>query len=148
MPDFIANMEPHWAWLSLGVLLAAAEIIAPGFFLIWLGGAAVITGVVAWVLPIGEPLQLGIFAVLSVIILYGARKWLRDNPIVSTDPLLNQRGGRLVGEVLTVTTAIEDGRGRARVGDGEWPVRGPDAAEGAKVRVISADGGVLVVEAV
>ena len=32
MPDFIANMEPHWAWLSLGVLLAAAEIIAPGFF--------------------------------------------------------------------------------------------------------------------
>jgi len=50
--------------------------------------------------------------------------------------------------VLTVTTAIEDGRGRARVGDGEWPVRGPDAAEGAKVRVVSADGGVLVVEAV
>ena len=41
-----------------------------------------------------------------------------------------------------------DGRGRARVGDGEWPVRGPDAAEGAKVRVVSADGGVLVVEAV
>ena len=28
MPDFIANMEPHWAWLSLGVLLAAAEIVA------------------------------------------------------------------------------------------------------------------------
>ena len=134
MPDFIANMEPHWAWLSLGVLLAAAEIVAPGFFLIWLGGAAVITGVVAWVLPIGVPLQLGIFAVLAVIILYGARKWLRDS--------------RLVGEVLTVTKAIEDGRGRARVGDGEWPVRGPDAAEGAKVRVVSADGGVLVVEAV
>ena len=39
MPDFIANMEPHWAWLSLGVLLAAAEIVAPGFFLIWVGAA-------------------------------------------------------------------------------------------------------------
>src|SRR3546814_4961906 len=46
-----------------------------------------------------------------------------------SDPLLNQRGGRLIGEVLTVTQAIEDGRGRAKVGDGEWPVRGPDAAE-------------------
>ena len=148
MPDFIANMEPHWMWLSVGVLLVAAEIVAPGFFLIWIGAAAVITGVVAWVLPIGVPLQLGIFAVLAVVILYGARKWLRDNPIVSTDPLLNQRGGRLVGEVLTVTKAIEDGRGRARVGDGEWPVHGPDMAEGAKVRVVSADGGVLVVEAV
>src|SRR3546814_21038647 len=93
MPDWIANMEPHWAWLSLGVLLAAAEIVAPGFFLIWLGGAAVITGIVAWVLPLGVPLQLGIFAVLAVIILYGARKWLRDNPLVSTDPLLNKRRG-------------------------------------------------------
>ncbi len=49
--------------------------------------------------------------------------------------------------MLTITQAIENGRGRAKVGDGEWPVRGPDVAEGTKVRVISADGGMLVVEA-
>ncbi|MBL8651987.1 MAG: NfeD family protein [Sphingopyxis sp.] len=146
MPDWLTNMEPHWQWLSLGVLLAAAEIIAPGFFLIWVGVAAIVTGIVAWVVDISVPVQLGIFAVLAFIALYSARKWLRDNPITSTDPLLNQRGGRLVGEVLTLTKAIEDGRGRAKVGDGEWPVRGPDAAEGSRVRVVSADGGVLVVE--
>jgi len=147
MPDWLTNMEPHWAWLSLGVLLAAAEIVAPGFFLIWIGAAAIVTGVVAWVVPLSIPLQLGIFAILSFVALYGGRRWLNANPITSADPHLNQRAGRLVGEVLTVTRAIEDGRGRARVGDGEWPVRGPDAAEGAKVRVVSADGGVLVVEA-
>lgn len=146
MPDWLTNLEPHWAWLSLGVLLAAAEIVAPGFFLIWIGAAAIVTGIVAWVAPIGIPVQLGLFALLAVVILYAARKWLRDNPITSTDPHLNQRASRLVGEVLTVTKAIEDGRGRARVGDGEWPVHGPDAAEGAKVRVVSADGGVLMVE--
>ena len=33
MLGWLTNMEPHWAWLSLGVLLAAAEIVAPGFFL-------------------------------------------------------------------------------------------------------------------
>ena len=146
MPDWISNMEPHWAWLSIGVLLAAAEIVAPGFFLVWLGAAAIVTGIVAWIIPIGVPVQLAIFAVLAIVALYAGRKWLRDNPITTTDPLLNQRGGRLVGEVLTVTKAIEDGRGRAKVGDGEWPVRGPDTAEGSKVRVVSADGGVLVVE--
>src|SRR3546814_10572333 len=112
MPDWLTNMEPHWAWLSLGVLLAAAEIVAPGFLLIWIGAAAIVTGIVAWVAPIGVPVQLGLFALLAVVILYGARKWLRDNPITSTDPHLNQRASRLVGEVLTVTTAIEDGRGR------------------------------------
>ena len=37
MPDWLTDIEPHWQWLSLGVLLAAAEIIAPGFFLIWIG---------------------------------------------------------------------------------------------------------------
>ena len=146
MPDWLTNMEPHWAWLALGVLLAAAEIVAPGFFLIWVGAAAVVTGVIAWVVPLSIPLQLGIFAILSFVALYGGRRWLKANPITTTDPHLNQRGGRLVGEVLTVTKAIEDGRGRATVGDGEWPVRGPDTAEGSKVRVVSADGGVLVVE--
>ncbi len=147
MSDWLTNLDPHWAWLSLGVLLAAAEIVAPGFFLIWLGAAAIVTGAIAWVVPLTIPLQLGIFAILSFIALYGARRWLKANPITTTDPHLNQRGARLVGEVLTITKAIEDGRGRAKVGDGEWPVHGPDVAEGAKVRVISADGGVLVVEA-
>ncbi|MGQ3101238.1 MAG: hypothetical protein CVT78_05095 [Alphaproteobacteria bacterium HGW-Alphaproteobacteria-17] len=148
MPDWLTNMEPHWAWLSLGVLLAAAEIVMPGFFLIWIGAAAVVTGVIAWIVPLSIPFQLGIFAVLSFVALYSGRRWLKTNPITTTDPNLNQRGHRLVGEVLTVTKAIEDGRGRAKVGDGEWPVRGPDVAEGAKVRVVSADGGLLVVEAV
>ena len=146
MSDWLTNMDPHWAWLSLGVLLAAAEIVAPGFFLIWLGAAAIVTGAIAWVVPLSIPLQLGVFAILSFIALYGARRWLKANPITTADPHLNQRAGRLVGEILTVTQAIEDGRGRARVGDGEWPVRGPDVAEGAKVRVISAEGGLLVVE--
>ncbi len=147
MTEWLNNMAPHWAWLTVGVLLCAAEIIAPGFFLVWLGVAAIATGVLAFLLPIGVPMQLGVFAVLAFIALYGARRWLKANPIVSSDPLLNQRGGRLIGEVLTLVTAIENGRGRARVGDGEWPVRGPDAAEGTKVLVVSADGGVLVVEA-
>jgi membrane protein implicated in regulation of membrane protease activity len=147
MPDWLTSMEPHWAWLTVGVLLCAIEIVAPGFFLVWLGVAAIATGVLAFVLPISVPMQLGVFAVLAFIALYSARRWLKNNPIVSGDPLLNQRGGRLIGEVLTLVTAIENGRGRAKVGDGEWPVRGPDAAEGSKVRVVSADGGVLVVEA-
>src|SRR3546814_15921367 len=125
-------MDPHWIWLSIGILLAAAEIVAPGFFLIWVGAAAIATGVIAWIVPLGVPLQLGIFGILSFAALYGARRWLKANPIPSADPLLNQRGHRLVGEIFTLTQAIEDGRRRHRVGDGEWPVRGAAAPECAK----------------
>ena len=143
----LSELDPHWIWLIAAIVLAIAEIVAPGFFLIWIGAAAIVTGALAWILPLSIPIQLGIFAVLAIVALYGGRRWLQANPITTTDPHLNQRGGRLVGEVLTVTKAIEDGRGRAKVGDGEWPVRGPDIAEGSKVRVVSAEGGVLVVEA-
>ncbi len=51
------------------------------------------------------------------------------------------------GMTLVPLSVYFNSRGRAKVGDGEWPVRGPDAAEGTKVRVVSAEGGVLVVEA-
>lgn len=146
MMDGLGQVEPHWAWLSLGVLLVALEILAPGYFLIWLGLAAVATGVAAWLLDISIPLQLGLFAVLAFAVLYWARRWLAKNPITSADPLMNQRTGRLVGDVVTLVQAIENGRGRARVGDSVWTVRGDDAPEGAKVRIIGADGNVLLVE--
>ena len=45
--DFLATIEDPYLWLALGLLLAAAEILVPGMFLIWLAGAALITGVLA-----------------------------------------------------------------------------------------------------
>lgn len=146
MPHWVEALDPHWAWLSLGVLLVALEILVPGFFMIWLGLAALVTGIIAWVFAPSVPIQLGIFAILSLLALFGARAWLNRNPVESSDPLLNQRGHRLIGEVVMLTQAIENGRGRAKVADGEWPVRGPDAAQHSKVRIIGVDGGTLLVE--
>ena len=144
--DLLSTMEPHWFWLTVGVLMAAVEIVAPGFFMMWLGAAAVLTGVTTWVVPIGVPAQVGLFAILSVIAVYAARKWLIDNPIESEDPKLNDRGARLVGDIVTVVEAIEDGHGRVKVGDSVWSAKGRDVATGTKVRVTGADGAVLLVE--
>jgi inner membrane protein len=73
---------------------------------------------------------------------------LKDNPIVSDDPMLNDRGARLAGEIVTVVQAIQDGSGRVKVGDSEWNARGPDAPVGSRVRVTGAQGAVLDVEAI
>lgn len=148
MNGWLDGVDPHWFWLSIGLGLGVLEMLLPGFFLIWLAGAAIITGMVVWILPLPFVGQVALFAVLAIAAVFWARRYLRDNPIESSDPLLNQRSARYIGEVVTLVTAIEDGRGRARIGDGEWPVRGPDAAIGTKVKVVSADGGVLVVEMV
>jgi membrane protein implicated in regulation of membrane protease activity len=146
MENWLSEIDQHWFWLSIGLGLAVLEMLLPGFFLIWLAGAALVTGLVVWVLPIPFVAQVAMFAVLSIGAVFGARKYMKDNPIATSDPLLNQRGARYVGDVVTLVSAIQDGRGRAKIGDGEWPVRGPDAAAGTKVRVISAEGGTLVVE--
>jgi hypothetical protein len=148
MSEWLSTLEQHWFWLSLGFILAAVEMIAPGFFLMWLGAAAIIVGVLTWALPISLPLQVALFAILSVFTVYAGKKFLKDNPIESDDPKLNDRGARLTGEIVTVVEAIADGRGRVKVGDTEWNARGADAASGARVRVTGADGAVLLVEPV
>jgi inner membrane protein len=74
------------------------------------------------------------------------RRWYRDYPVATSDPLLNDRAARLVGTVVTVEEAIRDGRGRVRVGDGAWPATGPDAAAGERVRVLAVRGGTISVE--
>ena len=51
-------VEPQWGWLAIGLVLAVAEMALPGVFLIWMAGAAIITGLVVWVVPIGLPWQI------------------------------------------------------------------------------------------
>ncbi len=148
MMDWINALEPHWFWLILAALLGTAEIVVPGVFLIWFAAAAAITGVIAFILPIGMTAQAGLFALLSVVAVYVGRNWFRRNPIISDDPKLNDRGARLQGEIVTVVETIANGRGRVKVGDSVWNARGNDAAEGTQVRVAGADGSVLLVEAV
>lgn len=146
MMDALNSLDPHWAWLALGVMLGVAEMIVPGVFLIWMAGAAIITGLLAWVVPIGVPIQIVIFVVLALVSVFVGKRYLRDNPIVAADPMMNRRGSRLVGETAVVVQAIEGGSGRIHHGDSEWLARGPDAAPGTRVRIIGSDGAVLLVE--
>ncbi len=147
MIDWINSLAPHWFWLIIAALLATAEMVVPGVFLIWFAVAAAITGALAAILPISMAIQALIFAVAAVATVYAGRRWFARNPIVSDDPLLNDRGGRLVGEIVTVVEAIEGGQGRVKVGDGVWSARGPDMPMGGRVKVISNDGNILLVEA-
>jgi len=141
-----SSYDPHWAWLALGLVLAVGEMTIPGVFLIWMAGAAVITGLVTWVVPISVPLQVMLFAVLSVGAVFIGRNWLKANPIVPADPMMNDRGARAIGETVVVTQVIEGGEGRVKLGDSEWIAKGPDAEPGTRMRVASHNGAVLVVE--
>ena len=133
-------------WLAAALLLGVAELIAPGFFLIFLALGAGITGFVLLALP-DQPVlvQAAIFAIASAAAAAIGYRWYRRTA-PNADPLLNDRAARLIGEVVTVTEPISAGSGRVKVGDGAWPARGPDAPLGAKVRVVGEHSGELLVE--
>lgn len=138
-------LDDHWGWLVFAALLGVAEVMIPGVFLIWVALAAAVTGLIALAVPLSVPVQFLIFAGLCLIAVWGGRRWYAANPVNSQDPLLNDRTARLIGEVITVVEAIDNGRGRVKVGDSVWSCRGPDAPAGSRVRVIGADASVLLV---
>ena len=142
----IEGIEPGWLWLIGGVVLLIAEIIAPGFFLLFIGAAAMATGVFTILFDLGAAPQLALFALYAVIALMFGRKVYANRDVNSSDPLLNDRSARLVGKVVTVVNAVDDHEGRVRVGDSEWSARGGPAAAGERVRVTGVDGNCLLVE--
>jgi inner membrane protein len=144
--SFLESIEPGWLWLIGGVVLLIAEIIAPGFFLLFIGAAAMATGVFTILFDLGLAPQLALFAVYAIIALMVGRKVYANRDVNSADPMLNDRSARLVGKVVTVVNPVDDHEGRVRVGDSEWSARGGPAAAGERVRVTGVDGNCLLVE--
>jgi membrane protein implicated in regulation of membrane protease activity len=141
------HIDPEWLWLIGGVVLLIAELIAPGFFLVFIGGAAIVTGLAALLLPIGVAVQLAIFAAVAFVAArVGGRRAYSMKYDYSSDPLLNDRGRRLLGKVVVATAPIDAHSGRVRVGDSEWSARGGPAQAGERVRIVDFEGNCLKVE--
>ncbi|MDR7146201.1 NfeD family protein [Rhizobium sp. BE258] len=145
----VAELGP-WSWWVIGLILLAAEMIVPGFFLVWIGLAALAVGVLSlllwdagfWVWEV----QLILFAAFAVATTFVGRKLtLRHD--ATDEPFLNQRGASLVGRTATLAEPIREGRGRIRLDDTIWQVMGPDLPVGTRVKVVASNGRDLTVEA-
>lgn len=132
-----------WNWLVFGLALLILELLAPGFFFIWFGLAALVTGALAFLLSsttgFGWQFQTVVFLVLAVIFVLAGRRLFGSRSSDANEPLLNRRGEQLVGQRATLTEPIVNGRGRIRINDTIWRVKGPDLAAGTEVRVIAFD---------
>ena len=141
--DMAAGIGP-WLWLAAGVLLCAGEMFAPGMFLLWIGIAALATGLLTFAVGLSFAWTLIFFGVCAVISLVIGRRVYGSSDTVGDRPFLNRRAEALLGQQFTLDHAIEDGQGRIRVNDSIWRVRGPDLPSGARVTVVSIEDGVLL----
>ena len=134
-----------WSWWILGLVLLGVEVLLPGFFFLWFGVAAILIGISALLIDWPWQLQVVGFVVLSLVTALIARRFIGTKGGDTSDPHLNVRSGRLLGQTFILAEPIVEGRGRIRIDDGVWQVRGPDAPIGARVKVTGADGTVLTV---
>lgn len=138
-----------WSWWVLGLVLLAAEVIVPGVFLVWIGLAALATGILSLILWDAAlwiwQVQFVVFALLSMIAVPIGRRIVVTSE-ESDEPLLNKRAESLVGRTAVLEQPIAEGHGRVRLDDTTWAVEGPDLPAGTRVRITASSGRHLTVE--
>jgi membrane protein implicated in regulation of membrane protease activity len=135
-----------WAWVILGLVLAAIELATPGgFFVIFFGVAAVVIGILE-VAGLAEAtwLQWLLFPVIAIVALRLFRKplleWLRTGEH-------SDRVDSLVDEVAIVSANLDAGQhGRAELRGSSWQCRNVDSRPlnaGQRARVVAVNGLIL-----
>ena len=142
------DIEPGWLWAIGGILLLIAEVLAPGFFLLFLGAAALATGAFTLLFDLGLAPQLALFALYSVLAVMLGKRFYGQPDTADQNIKLNDPGKRLVGKSVIVVDPVDEHGGRVKVGDSEWTARGGPAAAGERVVVTGVDGNCLTVETV
>ena len=141
----LATSHAAWLWLVAGILLCACETFAPGVFLLWLGLAAMATGLFAFIMPLSFEWSLIVFGLLAVAMLLTGRRVYGSRVGRDEDrPFLNRRAEALIGHTFRLDQPIEAGLGRVRINDTVWRVAGPDLPLGTMVKVVAVVEGVLL----
>lgn len=139
----------NWFWWIAAGLLLILELIAPGVFFMFLAGAALTVGILDTALSLGWRIELVLFAAFSLVFVLAGRPFLKKRHVFDSDrPNLNRRMYDYVGKNFVLSEPVVDGKGRLRIEDTIWDVRGPDLPQGSRVRVTGVDGMRLTVEAV
>jgi membrane protein implicated in regulation of membrane protease activity len=139
--------HPFWVWLAVAAIFLAVEVATGTGWLLWPAAAGLLVGLLTLVLPLGAPLELGLFAVLTIAATYLARRFLK--PVLDAgNPDLNDPTLRLVGRDGEALDGFQNGKGRVFVDGKEWAAvvaDGEPPAAGQKVLIVAVDGAVLTV---
>jgi membrane protein implicated in regulation of membrane protease activity len=146
--DFLLPLTA-WHWLIFGVVMIVVEMLAPGIVFLWIGIAAIVTGLIFAVLQsVPWQYQLVVFGVLAPLSIYCGRRFVRSREQPTDHPALNRRGAQYVGRSYRLAQPLQDGNGKLVIDDTQWALSGPDLPAGTMVKVVGLDGTRLVVEVV
>lgn len=143
----------YWHWLIFGLSLALAEIMLVSFVALWFGLSAIIVGLLLWVIPFSFTLQLLIWMVLSIFIVFAWFRWV--SPHFKNKTFSGMARESMIGQIGSVIeyNSVHEGRGTLRfpapiLGNDEWQFICTDmVALGDRVIVREFSGNTLIVSA-
>ena len=137
-------------WLIVGVLLLVIEVVTGTTYILWPAVAALIVGVITFILPLGWEMQFLLFFILSAILLVVGHKYVRPKMKGGEPSDLNDRARSMVGMRVKAVADFDTGLGRVHVGDTQWRASIVDGnpVSGTELRVVSVKGTTLAVEVV
>jgi membrane protein implicated in regulation of membrane protease activity len=111
-----------WGWIIAGAILLGAELsfVNAQFYLVFVGSAAILTGLATLVLPLPEWVQWALFASLAIVSMMAFRsrvyhRFTRTSPKVDTGP---------AGGLITLQVSLGAGEScQAEYGGTFWTVR-------------------------
>ncbi len=137
-------------WFIAGLLLICAELVVPGFVILFFGIGALVTSLVAWALPESDfVLQGWIFAIVSVVSFFVGRRFFRKALRGKRfDDGADADDDGVVGCSAEVVEAIAPlVSGRVSVRGVEWPARSDRMLDvGQRVTVIARENITLIVK--
>lgn len=131
-------------WMVAGLAIAALEMLAPGVFLLWIGLAALLTGIAVELAGFGGQAQVALFVALTIGLIGLAAMRLRRRPQLDA---VNAPAAGLIGHICRAID-FRDGEGRVSLGDGTWSARISDGSHpvaGQALKVVGLDGTTLLV---
>jgi membrane protein implicated in regulation of membrane protease activity len=139
-------------WLIVAILSAIGEVLTTGLFLASVAVAAVITALVALIVPFAA-VQVGVFAVLALLGVLVIRPLVIST--IGLDALVHHGGEisqpQLAGKHAIVSQQVDAHGGQVRIGQGEfWTARLYDGTKpipvGDPVQIVLIDGVTALVE--
>ena len=127
-----------WGWIIAGAILLGAELsfVNAQFYLVFIGSAAILTGLATLVVPLPEWVQWALFAVLAIVSMMAFRsrvyhRFTRTSPKIDIGP---------AGGLITLQVSLGAGEScQAEHGGTFWTIRNDSdtpIASGTRARIV------------
>ncbi len=146
--EFLNETVLWWHWIVFGIGLLILDMTMGTFFILGLGVAAIIVGILDIYLELSFTLELTIWMILSILAITAWFKWFRENPITDS--------GQSNYRLDTLGVVMEDiqphSRGKVTfdtpvLGNTSWHATAKvDIDKGSRVQIVQINGQLIEVE--